>query len=79
MSVPGYTAPADRPLTVLHIRNPDVKGCEGTPDRAASSGVTLCGLELRNEELWQLVDLMPGDSVCPQCRGGPAPSEAVLW
>lgn len=62
-----YTAPADRPLTELHIRDPASAPSERTTTQDAAYGRTVCDLPMFHGELWQLIDLRPGDTVCRLC------------
>lgn len=73
-----YCAPADRPLSVLHVFDPSRRGKEWTPSQVATSGWTMCGLELVCAELWQLIERQDGDTVCHACLGEPDPEER-LW
>lgn len=50
----GYTAPAAKVLTVLHI--------------AGEDGKTACGIEMDPADLWQPVELRPGDRVHGGCE-----------
>ena len=74
-----YTAPASKVLHVLHVWNPAFPGKEGTPVQEATSGRTVCGLDMTCSDLWLLIERRDGDRVCPQCCGAPADEEASLW
>ena len=50
----GYVAPAAKAFTLAHI--------------AGDDGRTLCGIEMEPADLWQPVDLRPGDRVHRACE-----------
>lgn len=50
----GYTAPAAKVLTVLHI--------------AGEDGRTVCGIDMEPGDLWQPVERQPGDQVHQACE-----------
>lgn len=56
---PVFVAPASEPVTELHIE-------------ADIGSVTVCGVAMREYQLWQAVDRLDGDAVCAAClRGTP--------
>lgn len=73
-----YTAPAAFVLTKLHIRDPAIAATEGAPGRDATCGQTVCGQPMLAAQLWMLLDLEPGDAVCPACLGQPAHEQGAL-
>lgn len=62
----SYTAPATQVLTLVHVDT--------------GAGVTVCGLEQRDDQVWLRLDLRDGDRVCPACAGQePSVQEPELW
>jgi hypothetical protein len=72
---PDYCASAAVVFTQAHIRDPLVRAQGDAAGKAATVGVTVCGLPMTVADLWQLIDLEPGDPVCPQCVSGKTISE----
>ena len=76
-----YYAPAAQILTRLHIKNPDVPvvhDAHRLDDQRSTIGDTLCGQPMLCADLWQLVELMPGDKVCAGCLGEPQVEQGAL-
>lgn len=78
-----YYAPAASVLTRLHLRNPDVPvvrdvSSHRLDEQKSTIGETKCGEPMLSAELWQMVERLPGDVVCPRCAGEPAAEQGAL-
>ena len=65
---PDYCASASKLFTVAHIRDPGAKCKDETSGQPATCGKTVCGLDMTLADLWQLINLEPGDRVCTRCQ-----------
>jgi hypothetical protein len=72
---PDFVAPVHKLFTVVHIRDRSVPARVEAPGQTATVGKTLCGLDMLNADFWQLLNLEPGDKVCPRCLSGETISE----
>lgn len=78
-----YYAPAVRILTRLHLRNPDVPvvrdvSSSRLDEQKSTIGETLCGEPMYCADLWQLLEMLPGDRVCGACLGEPEGEQEAL-
>jgi hypothetical protein len=78
-----YCAPASKVLTRVHVRNPDAlsvrdNGHSRPEDDKSTIGETVCGQPMFCADLWQLVDLLPSDTVCAGCLGEPVAEQGAL-
>ena len=64
---PDYVAPVHKLFTVVHVKDPSQPARVEAPGQSASTGKTLCGLDMLDADFWQLLNLEPTDTVCPRC------------
>jgi hypothetical protein len=72
---PDYVAPVHKLFTVLHVKDPSQPARVEAPGQSASTGKTLCGLDMLDADFWQLINLEPDDKVCGHCVSGTAITE----
>jgi hypothetical protein len=77
---PDYVAPVHKVFTVVHIRDRSAPARVEAPGQSASTGKTVCGLDMLDADFWQLLDLEPTDTVCPRCLspGSASPEQGAL-
>jgi hypothetical protein len=61
------TAPSSKALTVLHVLNPDAPWVDDKAGGGSTTGSTRCGQAMLTSESWQLLEQLPGESICPKC------------
>jgi hypothetical protein len=74
------TAPAAKALTVLHIVDASAPWVTDIHGGESTNGSTRCGIPMRTADSWQLLEQMPGESLCRACLGRPgaAPEQEAL-
>jgi hypothetical protein len=68
----SYIAPAALPYTHAHL-------LDETGGSGGVIGKTMCGLSLKQEELWVPVPEGSVDRVCPDCRNPGVRQQLPLW
>ena len=78
MNGPRLTAPASKVLTVLHVVDADAPWVEDVKGDQSTNGSTKCGIPMLTRDSWQLLEQLPGESICGACCGEPDAVQETL-